>query len=254
MAPLLIRRLIAPSPLYSLSLILFLVYYPKELRYEHSISLSRQVRNQSGFSTSSSSPSHSSIDSEDQEDLDSLDSHIANNYSTFSPGESGIGSNLPPNAITSSAAGPSGAKGLAARLKKREREDQEAASSSAFSRLVPTFWPVWKAPQDQHGLEEDESGFTGVGGSSYVGTPNSNLHGAPSSVAPTPTGNGNAGESTSLLGPPLASGSAFAKSSANALLAPLLRAKYKRRTRSTKQRTPEWSLALAMAWVTGIHL
>lgn len=159
--------------------------------------------------------------------------------------------NLPPNAISSSGVP---AKGLAARLKKQERENHnEAASSSAFSRLVPTFWPVWKAPGAQND-EGDASSFTINNDSSYVATPNAPIHGAngaPTSISGTPMG----GENQSLLGVPAgSSASAFARSGGNALLAPLLKAKHKRRRRSTKQRTPEWSLALAMAWATGIHL
>jgi len=192
--------------LFNIVLVLFLVYYPKELRYErpHSAYIvdppnDSALGNTHGHVTGTPDGGPG--------DLDSLDSHIAANYSGItSPGASGVD-------------GP--------------------ASGSAFERLVPSFWPMWKAPKRQalsaHEEEDDEEeddedeeeeellSDVEEGQESEVGA--SGVH--PGTAVHN-------GERTALLGIPTE-----------------MRAW--RRKRGAKRRTAEWSLALALAWVVAVH-
>ncbi|KAK0529674.1 hypothetical protein OC842_004168 [Tilletia horrida] len=196
--------------LFNVILVLFLVYYPKELRYEraHPAYLADAPNDSAVGST------HSHVTGTTDGgpgDLDSLDSHIAANYSGItSPGASGVD-------------GP--------------------ASGSAFERLVPSFWPMWKAPKrqalsaheeegdddEEDDEEEEEELLSDVEevGESQVGA--SGVNNGRAAVATAEDG-----ERAALLGIP-----------------DEMRAW--RRKRGPKRRTPEWSLALALAWVVALH-
>ncbi|CAD6945763.1 hypothetical protein CF336_g5710 [Tilletia laevis] len=194
--------------LFNVVLVLFLVYYPKELRYDRpNGTYYVQPPNDSALGSTHSHLTQTTDGGPG--DLDSLDSHIAANYSGItSPGESGL-------------EGPS--------------------SGSAFERLVPTFWPMWKAPKRQQQAlsaheedeeeeeEEDEDqeemlSDVEEGGESDVGA----------SGLQAGDGSGQNGERAALLGIPS-------------------EMRGWRKKRGAKRRTAEWSLALALAWVVVLH-
>ncbi|KAE8219380.1 hypothetical protein CF319_g6920 [Tilletia indica] len=192
--------------LFNVILVLFLVYYPKELRYDRPNSYYVPPANDSAMGSTHSHISGTTDGGPG--DLDSLDSHIQANYSGItSPGESGVD-------------GP--------------------ASGSAFQQLVPSFWPMWKAPKRQqlsaHEEEDDEeededeedqeellSDVDEVGESDVNA---SGLQGV--------DGVGRNGERAHLLGIPS-------------------EMRGWRKKRGAKRRTAEWSLALALAWVVVLH-
>ncbi|KAK0556939.1 hypothetical protein OC846_000783 [Tilletia horrida] len=195
--------------LFNVILVLFLVYYPKELRYDRHRAAAYVPVDADAPNSSAVGSVHSHLTGTTDGgpgDLDSLDSHIAANYSGItSPGASGVD-------------GP--------------------ASGSAFANLVPSFWPMWKAPkkrplsaheeeedgEEDEDDEEEEELLSDVeeAGESQVGA---------SGLQP---GQNGADERTALLSIPA-------------------EMRLWRHKRGSKRRTPEWSLALALAWVVALH-
>ncbi|PWZ03041.1 hypothetical protein BCV70DRAFT_10509 [Testicularia cyperi] len=242
--------------MFSIVFILFLVYYPKDLRYERAIALPEQEQQaqlqqdriarararkaakrasakrsrddeaapaklavpQSKSSMRNSTDDASSGGSENS-DLDSIDSHIAANYAAN-------GSGAAEDPATSSDEGDdSNAAEVHAEELDEDEDDVEAlrpsrtrrhvssarpdASSSAFSRLAPTFWPMWKAP----GSNEPQAG---------------SAQSSQQLVASAPRGMRRIERER--------------------------RAKLSsRRPKTRKRKTEEWSLAIALAWVVLIH-
>ncbi|SPO20540.1 uncharacterized protein UTRI_00016 [Ustilago trichophora] len=163
--------------------VLFLIYYPADQRYERAIALperdqqDRRVRAQARNAARRAAadrqlPSHSTDSTgrltapaktsrsfigataddassvgSDNSDLDSIDSHIAQNYATHPTQSNGDD--------TSSDGGEDEDQDHGhdpeALLQPTPHNSSSArdVSSSAFSRLVPTFWPMWKAPGNQ---------------------------------------------------------------------------------------------------------
>ncbi|PWN52363.1 hypothetical protein IE53DRAFT_385193 [Violaceomyces palustris] len=255
-------------------LLLFLIYYPTELRYERALilpgpetapaplSASKKAQRRvlaavaaasGSASASSPRPSNDHLSApkksfksskaaantttedessiSDNSDLDSIDSHIAENYSPLKVPERDDGES------TSSEDG--GAE--------EEEEEEEAeeltgeetsasvsqvdASSSAFSKMVPTFWPMWKAPTSSVPGAIEEEGLAGA---------------RPSRSS-----------SQNVAGRRIGGGKDLLKGAPK----DIRRIGYERRARQkvrkgpkgTKRKTPEWSLALALAWVVLMH-
>ncbi|SPC65018.1 uncharacterized protein UHOD_00063 [Ustilago sp. UG-2017b] len=229
--------------------VLFLIYYPADRRYERAIALperdedDRRLRAQARLAARRAAagrqiPSHStnsagrlaastktsrplvgataedvtSADS-DNSDLDSVDSHIAQNYANTAPRTNGDD--------TSS-------NGDDDHEEEDLDHDTEAllhpgyhttfssrdVSSSAFSRLVPTFWPMWKAPGSGNvDASEQRNRSSNTRGGVLVGAPRGIRR-----------------------------------------IERERRAKMDHKTlRTRKRRTEEWSLAVALAWVVLIH-
>ncbi|PWN32151.1 uncharacterized protein FA14DRAFT_162386 [Meira miltonrushii] len=216
--------------------LLFLVYYPKEFRYERMVSLEGPER---GILAT--------YDAEDDDassgaDLDSIDSHIAENYGREGASDvAGIdGAGI--SGVTAQTDDSAGESALASRL---DLNSDDERSSSAFSRLVPTFWPVWKAPRK---------------------------------VNPSPLGKVAATETLPPNATPAAVSAAAAQSSQEAPIpqeevqvdqhgrrfipdgdsahvrihAPQALRKPPRKRR-IKTRSPEWSLALSLGWIVAFH-
>ncbi|TKY90051.1 hypothetical protein EX895_000049 [Sporisorium graminicola] len=228
--------------------VLFLIYYPVDQRYERAIALpperdhtdrrlraqarkaarraaaerqaaasasSNQERLAAPVRTSrnlvSASADDASSAGSENSDLDSVDSHIAQNYTTQTP-----------------KAGDDTSSDEAHDQEREDDFDPEAlshpdhsaisisrrdASSSAFSRLAPTFWPMWKAPNGETaqapGRGSQRADSRGV------------LSNAPRGMQRIER------QRRAKLG--------------------------KRLLRTRKRRTEEWSLALSLAWVVLIH-
>lgn len=171
--------------------VLFLIYYPADQRYERAIALperdqqDRRVRAQARNAARKAAagrqlPSHStdstgrltappkssrslvgataedaSSAGSDNSDLDSVDSHIAQNYAS-GPAQA--------NADDTSSDGGDDEQqeddhDPEALLPPNHRHTAAASardvSSSAFSRLAPAFWPMWKAPGNQEASASD---------------------------------------------------------------------------------------------------
>ncbi|KAN0066486.1 hypothetical protein ACQY0O_000580 [Thecaphora frezii] len=240
-------------------LVLFLIYYPKELRYERAIALpesaleeaetedarararraakrvsslranssanertpilSGSARAQKKALTSSGKSTDGDLSSgTENSDLDSVDSHIAKNYSSINPQAD--------EADTSSDEGDE---------QQNDVEDEQEfganasglsytreASSSAFSRLTPTFWPMWKAPAPGSGMEPIQEGRVALPSQKRRSRHQELLAGAPRGLRRIES-------------------ERRGKMSA-------------RRTFKPRQRkTEEWSLALALSWIVLIH-
>lgn len=235
--------------------ILFLIYYPADQRYERAIALpqrepqdDRRLRSQARAaarkaaadrhkaSTSSgsagkliapktssrplvgASAEDASSATSDNSDLDSVDSHIAQNYANTAEQTNGHETSSDeadledeardqvhdPESLTHY-----GDHGDQSHISARD------ASSSAFSRLAPAFWPMWKAP----------------GGANA---------GAPSSDRRSRSSNARGLVSSAPRGMQRIERQRRAKAGQRAL-------------RTRKRRTEEWSLALALAWVVLLH-
>ena len=226
--------------------VLFLIYYPADQRYERAIALpdrdtnDRRLRaqarkaarkaaadrhaatqaaqtqdrlvapSQSSRSLVGASADDASSAGSDHSDLDSVDSHIAQNYTNPATQDGGNDSS----------------SDEAQEEVQDDDHDPEAlahadhsailrrdASSSAFSRLAPAFWPMWKAP---------------------------NGNTVPSSGRQSQRANRRGMLSTAPRGMQRIERERRAKSG-------------KRTLRTRKRRTEEWSLALSLAWVVLIH-
>lgn len=136
--------------LFMVVFVLFLAYYPTELRWERSIALTGPSRQLSAQDVADGYESDSSGD------LDSVDSHIAENYSSYNVDDDMAAAR---RASQTSNVDSPGESGLASRFLNEEEEDER--SSSAFSRLVPTFWPVWKAPRKPSPLAATSGSYAG---------------------------------------------------------------------------------------------
>ncbi|KDN52925.1 hypothetical protein K437DRAFT_253557 [Tilletiaria anomala UBC 951] len=207
-------------------LALFLIYYPKELRYERSIALPGRTRRPRLLAEDDDTSSGgSSAWSDDVEDLDSLDSHIQENYSgiqAVGSGVSAVGIGTP----TQSAV---------ARI---TEEAQADASSSAFARLVPTFWPIWKAPQTEGAALGPPGRQTASGAYAVPGMPS----------APGPMDQSNQ-PGSNLLQVPQTGSPAHPRTPSQTAV----KAWKKALRKKSKRRTAEWSLSLALAWVVALH-
>lgn len=198
-------RPLVPSP--RRSFVLFIIYYPRELRYEKIVAVARGraagVVAAGDEEDGSDDEDGDSDDGSSIGDIDSVGSHIAANYSTFNG--SGSTNSGHPAASTSAAAANSTSK---------PADSSAAASSTATSRSL---WPSWLSSNAGH-----------------------------SSAKPAGLGPG-------LLSAP------HRPSDRSALLtsAPrALRSRKRRpgnRVRKIKHKTPEWSLAIALAWIVAIH-
>lgn len=209
----------------SLSFVLFLVYYPRELRYERAITLTGPSRQLTAEDVADG------YESDSTGDLDSLDSHIAENYSTFEPpagqeAESGF----------SIADDSAEASGLASRL---IAEEEDERSSSAFSRLVPSFWPVWKAPRKSSPLATNGD----YAGEQLPANATVQARGA----AQEESANGEDVEAT-IEGQAALLPHSIDRQAALGVPREL------RRKRRVKRRTKEWGLALSLAWLVVFHL
>lgn len=268
-------------------LALFLVYYPVEKRYERTILLPprRHTRTISTGTAASTDvdedpPEDRRGDEEDDDDddddssigdIDSIGSHIAANYSTFdqSGSPAARSSTLPSDAaprggasssvVSRSAAGAEasglydssgasspGASDLASRFTTVE-DSAAPTSSSAFDRLVPSFWPVWRA-------SKSTSTATKNPGPSRLGpgiSPNSNQDSSAAGIPPA---------QEQFLEVPASSkrpNTGRRKSSGRdgerqVLLQAPRGLKLKRR-RKVKRRTEEWRLAIALSWLVVLH-
>lgn len=235
--------------MFSAVFVLFLIYYPADQKYERAIALpepdqqDRRVRSQaraaarraaagrqaqshradgSSNLAPSAKPSRSIVGASaddassagsENSDLDSVDSHIARNYSAADPQAHGDdtssddGENNDEQGLEHD---PEALRHAADRSVLSVRD----ASSSAFSRLAPAFWPMWKAP-----------------GSGEVDTTNRRNQ-----------------SSNHARGPLLNAPHGIRR------LDRQRRAKISQKTlRTRKRRTEEWSLAVALAWVVLIH-
>ena len=237
--------------MFALVFVLFLIYYPLDQRYERAIALPRrdqqdrrlraqarraarraaaerhipsQIDEESNNLTVPAETSRSLVGASttdtssagsDNSDLDSVDSHIAQNYANPSAQADGDDSSDDDLEETHD-----DNRDTEALLHVNDSADHSAisrrdASSSAFSRLAPTFWPMWKAPNG----EQERSHPSGRAQRS------SNARGILSNA---PRG--------------------------MQRIERLRRAKNNQKMlRMRKRRTEEWSLALALAWVVSIH-
>lgn len=228
--------------------VLFLVYYPADQRYERAIALperdqdDRRLRAQARVAARRAAagrqlPSHStdstgrlaaptkssrtlegatagdaSSAGSDNSDLDSVDSHIAQNYANPTPQANGDD--------TSSDGGDDDEEDdldhdPEALLLPGDHTNSSSrdVSSSAFSRLVPTFWPMWKAPGSGNVEATDRRNRS----------PNTRgvLSSAPRGMRRIER------ERRAKLG--------------------------QKTLQTRKRRTEEWSLSIALAWVVLIH-
>lgn len=204
---------------------MFLVYYPRELRYERAITLTGPSRQLTAEDVADG------YESDSTGDLDSLDSHIAENYSSFE----GVNGQEGTSTFSGAEESPE-ASGLASRL---IAEEEDERSSSAFSRLVPSFWPVWKAPRKPSPLA--------AGNGDYAGEQ------LPANATVEARGNGE--ESTAEE-----TGTEIGQEAQEMLLphsidrqAALGVPRELRRKRRVKRRTKEWGLALSLAWLVAFH-
>lgn len=210
-------------------LVLFLVYYPKDLRYERSIALP----------PTGPRPFESGVVLEDEEEEETGDDE-----SSDGAGESGVAgySTFSQNGTPDQSNWTIGESAVASRFAGADENDP--ASSSAFDRLVPTFWPVWKAPARKNpGPSRLGPGVlpaTGPNAEHHVGLPVS--YGGDLPPNATAAARGNAETSSGIQ-------NGSRRGSRSALLS-----RGHRRSRRIKHKTPEWSLAVALGWVTVLHL
>ncbi|KAJ9477165.1 hypothetical protein PHBOTO_000823 [Pseudozyma hubeiensis] len=225
--------------------VLFLIYYPAEQKYERAIALpqrdhqDRRLRAQArsaarraaaernipsqideepaslavpaktSRTVAASSADDASSAGSDNSDLDSVDSHIAQNYAN------------PPAHVADDDSSED-----AHDEHQNDEDDPESlshaddsaisrrdASSSAFSRLAPAFWPMWKAPNGEVIQAPGRPGRSSNGRAMLTNAPR---------------------------------GMQRIDRQRRAKLA-------KKTLRTRKRRTEEWSLALALAWVVLIH-
>ncbi|CAO1629794.1 unnamed protein product [Parajaminaea phylloscopi] len=223
-------------------LALFLIYYPVERRYERSIALPKRNRLSSfvGGSSRGVSLGGDGRGNEDEEeddddddssigDIDSVGSHIANNYSTFANtrgSDAAVSEAGEPHVRVTASDSPD-SSALASRF--AGVRDNTPASSSAFDRLVPTFWPMWRASAQGRTAPSPGSGQS----SSHV----EHVGGTQSADAGARRPSGGAVQDR--------------RSSRSALLGAPKGLKHKRRR--VKHKTEEWGLAQALAWVVAIH-
>ena len=222
-------------PLRTHSLVLFLIYYPEEMRYERSIALPGRTRRPGTSDGEDGDASGGSSGfSDDVEDLDSVGSHIEENYSGIqAPGESQLTYDTPTHSAV-----------------QRIADEDEETSNSAFARLVPTFWPIWKAPPGHGGAaggpagrQTASGGFTAPGASGIRSTvPARSLD----QLLRVP-GSGSGNNSGTATPQPVAPQPRTPSQTA-------VRAWKKALKKRSKRRTAEWSLSLALAWVVAIHL
>lgn len=232
--------------------VLFLVYYPRDLRYERSIALSGGPDGDGEEDASDSSES----------DLDSIDSHIAENYSRAdgdatdssftgaSPSAVAEGAAASGVTADSSAGHSPDASGIASRITidDDDEDDDNERSSSAFSRLVPTFWPVWKAPRKY--APSPLTKVVSTNGEQLPANATSQAAGAGATSSGSPSANGNGQASEANI--------AAASAPADHLAPPRVRLQVptglRRKRRRVKVRSPEWNLALSLAWLVAFHL
>lgn len=229
------------------SFVLFLVYYPKDHRYERAIALPSQNRLRAAAEEAEAQEEADEDDDESIGDIDSIGSHVVNNYSTIDANESGFGS------VSGASPGQSNWTGygddspdtsaIASRFAGPGDNADDDHSSSAFHRLVPTFWPVWKAPARKHpGPSRLGPGvLPATGPTPEIGVPASSLGGGgPHSLPPNATTTAKVGFAPDT------------RRASRSALADVPRSMRKRRR--VKHKTPEWSLALALSWVAVLHL
>lgn len=203
--------------LFMVVFFLFLIFYPRELRYERAITLTGPSRQLTAEDVANG------YESDSTGDLDSVDSHIAENYSTF---ENVAGTQGDASEFTNGGDSPD-ASGAISRLLAEEEEER---SSSAFSRLVPTFWPVWKAPRKPSPLAQNGS---------Y------NAERLPANALPQDgiaEANAEEEQQQDLLPHSIDR------------QAQLGVPRELRRKRRVKRRTKDWGLALSLAWLVAFHL
>lgn len=216
--------------------LLFLIYYPKELRYERVITLQGPERgilaNYDGEEDDASSGG----------DLDSIDSHIVANYghSNSNAGAPTEGEDY--SGITAQTDESGGESALASRL---DLNSDDERSSSAFSRLVPTFWPVWKAPRK---FNPSPLGKVAATESLPPNATPSAISAATAessqevSVPETEVQTDHQGRRTLNDGD-----SAHVRIHAPSAL------RKPPRKRRIKTRSPEWALALSLGWIVAFH-
>jgi len=204
------------------SFVLFLAYYPRELRYERAITLTGPSRQLTAEDVADG------YESDSTGDLDSLDSHIAENYSSFD----GVAGQEGNSSLSANDESPE-ASGLASRFMADEEDER---SSSAFSRLVPTFWPVWKAPRKSSPLAAGNGDYAGE---QLPANATSQARGAEDGTEADEADEEaqehllpNSVDRQDQLGVP----------------------RELRRKRRVKRRTKEWGLALSLAWLVAFHL
>ncbi|CDR88329.1 uncharacterized protein SPSC_04156 [Sporisorium scitamineum] len=228
-------------------LALFLIYYPADQKYERAIALPERDQNdrrlraparkaarraaaerqtpsstsrnqdrlaapaQSSRSLVAVSTHDASSASSEHSDLDSVDSHIAQNYTNPTPQAADD---------TSSDEGHDQERQDDFDPEALSHPDHSAisissrdASSSAFSRLAPAFWPMWKAPNGET--------VRPPGRASQCSDGRGILSNAPRGMQRIDR------QRRAKIG--------------------------KRLLRTRKRRTEEWSLALSLAWVVLIH-
>ncbi|CBQ67411.1 conserved hypothetical protein [Sporisorium reilianum SRZ2] len=226
--------------------VLFLIYYPADQRYERAIALpqrdqhDRRLRAQarkaarnaaaqrhaaaassdrlaapapSSRSLVGASADDASSAGSEHSDLDSVDSHIAQNYTNPAAQVADDTSSDEANAQEQEQEDDFDPEALSHPDHSAISISRRDASSSAFSRLAPGFWPMWKAPNGETirapGLGSQRSDNRGV------------LSGAPRGMRRIER------QRRAKMG--------------------------KRMLRTRKRRTEEWSLALSLAWVVLIH-
>lgn len=166
-------------------------------------------------------------------DLDSIDSHIAENYSGVIHSAAVEGAAT--SGVTSNGNEESpGTSGLASRVTIDEGDER---SSSAFSRLVPTFWPVWKAPK-----KYSPSPLSKVSGDGerHSAEDTEEFPSATDDQGPlSPSGDVSEDRDTSHRP------EQHVRLDIPAGL---------RRRRKVKRQSAEWSLALSLAWLVAFHL
>jgi uncharacterized protein with PQ loop repeat len=234
--------------------VLFIIYYPKGLRYERAIVL--QGEQQALLANARHLEDEGVEDDESSNgDLDSMDSHIASNYihQAAVNDEAAENSAYDVGAVSGLTTQTDGSGGddsaLASRL---DVDGDDERSSSAFSRLVPTFWPVWKAPPKKY----SPSPLSKVAATEPA--PPSTLLQVPSHLTMSSTNTPSAGSGSAT--PDIADPEAEANhrrvrgnEAAHVRIAAPEVLRKPLRKRKVKTRSQEWSLAMSLAWIVLIH-
>lgn len=216
--------------------LLFLVYYPKELRYERVVTLEGPER---GILATYDGEED---DASSGGDLDSIDSHIVGNYGQSGASDGAMLDGAGYSGVTAQTDDSGGDSALASRL---DLNSDDERSSSAFSRLVPTFWPVWKAPRKFNPSPLGKVSATESLPPNATTAAISAAAAEGSQEAPTPEEEevDQQGRRTTI---PDGDSAHVRIHAPQALRKPP-------RKRRIKAKSPEWSLALSLGWIVAFH-
>lgn len=217
--------------------ILFLIYYPKELRYERVVTLEGPER---GILATYDGEED---DASSGGDLDSIDSHIADNYGQSGASDGVLLEGAGYSGVTAQTDDSGGDSALASRL---DLNSDDERSSSAFSRLVPTFWPVWKAPRKFNPSPLGKVAATETLPPNATPAAISAAAAQGSQEAPTPEEEEREIDQQGRRVVPDGDSAHVRIHAPQALRKPP-------RKRRIKTRSPEWSLALSLGWIVAFH-